>query len=101
MEELIIRINNLLELTGGREQQVQNGNIISFGSFSFHLGKHELKNDDKTQKLSHREAQLLRILFDHRNKALDRKTILKEVWGDDSFLTPGTWMFTLLNCEVI
>lgn len=85
MEELILRIQNLLELTGGREKKVQNGHSISFGAFVFHLGKHELKKGDQVQKLSHREAQLLKILFENRNQALDRKTILKQVWGDDSF----------------
>ncbi len=85
MEELIIRIENLLALTSGKAKEMQNGNVISFGQFTFHLGKHELKQGDKTQKLSHKEAQLIKILHENRNQAIDRRVILKEVWGDDSF----------------
>lgn len=85
MEELIIRIQNLISLTGGKSPELQNGHTITFGSFAFHLGKHELMLGNTIQKLSHREAQLLKILHENRNQALDRKVILKALWGDDSF----------------
>lgn len=85
MEELIIRIQNLLNLTQGKVVKKQNGNTILFGQFEFHLGKHELKWADNTKKLSHREAQLIKILHENRNQAIERSLILKKVWGDDSF----------------
>jgi DNA-binding response OmpR family regulator len=35
--------------------------------------------------LSHREAELLKVLVRHQNLPVERKKILKEIWGDDSF----------------
>lgn len=70
MEELIVRVENLLEImkdqAGGREEK----KVIRFGSFSFYTQKYELHRDEETQKLSHREAQLLQILLEHRNRSV-------------------------------
>jgi DNA-binding response OmpR family regulator len=85
MEELIVRVENLLEImkdqAGGREEK----KVIRFGSFSFYTQKYELHRNEEVQKLSHREAQLLQTLLEHRNRAVERKKILKEIWGDDGF----------------
>ena len=45
----------------------------------------ELRRDDVTHKLSHRENELLKILAFNRNLPVERRRILKEIWGDDSF----------------
>ena len=54
------------------------GSTMSFTTFYYSF-------KDQTQRLSHRETELLRILVDNRNQATQRKDILKEIWGDDSF----------------
>jgi len=41
--------------------------------------------EDKQQILSYKEAQLLKLLVDHRDAVLDRKVALDHVWGDDSY----------------
>jgi DNA-binding winged helix-turn-helix (wHTH) protein len=37
------------------------------------------------KKLSYRECELLRMLYEGRDKIIDRKDILNQLWGDDSF----------------
>jgi DNA-binding response OmpR family regulator len=64
---------------------VQNGNTVSFGQSTFYLGKHELKQGDKYKRLSHKETQLIKILHENRNQAIDRRVILKAIWDDDYF----------------
>lgn len=88
LEELIARIHNLLQLTQGRPALSGNepsGAEIQLGRYTFHLLRYELRLGDQVQKLSHREAELLRILAEHRNHTVQRGDILKRVWGDDSF----------------
>ena len=86
MEELIVRIQNLLELTGSNNiPTTQSSDTISLGHYQFHIKKYELQHREKTKKLSHREAELLRLLVNHKNQVIERKLILKKVWGDDSF----------------
>ena len=86
MEELIVRINNLLKLVHtSRPKQIDPNKPIQLGHYEFLPLKYELNFNGESKKLSHRETQLLQILADHRNNSVERKEILKQVWGDDSF----------------
>ncbi|GHN00668.1 DNA-binding response regulator [Cytophagales bacterium WSM2-2] len=82
MEELIVRINNLLQLT---QKNSKPKGAEWVGKFEFDLSKYELKKDQSVRKLSHREAMLLQTLVENKNTAVNRKDILLKVWGDDSF----------------
>lgn len=87
MEELIARIQNLLSLKSQNAAEIppdQNG-VIHLGKYDFDLRKYELRVQNQVRKLSHREAELLKILADHRNFTVERKVIMQQIWGDDSF----------------
>jgi DNA-binding response OmpR family regulator len=84
MEELIVRINNLLTLTQ-QQKNIPQAEIITIGKYEFNSSRYELKFDGQIRKLSHREAVLLGILASNRNATTQRKDILMQVWGDDSF----------------
>ncbi len=88
MEELIVRINNLLQLT----QKIAAGpkESIGIGKFEFAPQRYELRKDGVAKKLSHREAMLLQILAENQNVNIDRKAMLLRVWGDDSFFNSRT-----------
>src|SRR6478609_358716 len=83
MEELIVRVNNLLQLT--QKLSASPKESIAIGKFEFAPQRYELRKDGKAKKLSHREAVLLQILAENQNASIDRKTMLLRVWGDDSF----------------
>ena len=83
MEELIVRVNNLLQLT--QKLSASPKESIAIGKFEFAPQRYELRKDGKAKKLSHREAVLLQILAENQNANIDRKTMLLRVWGDDSF----------------
>jgi len=40
---------------------------------------------ERRPELSYRENELLKLLYENRNKIIDRKDILNLLWGDDSF----------------
>jgi DNA-binding response OmpR family regulator len=83
MEELIVRIHNLLSLSGARASaQAQ---TARFGAFEFDPNRYELRQGEHVRKLSHKEATLLGVLLSRRNETVTRKEILMKVWGDDSF----------------
>lgn len=83
MEELIVRVNNLLRLS--RKADVAGTSHITIGQFEFHPNRYELRRGDTVRKLSHREAMLLAVLAENMNVIVQRKDILMRVWGDDSF----------------
>ena len=87
MEELIVRIQNLLAMVRSTPSLFD---PFSVGKFQFTPQKYELRNGDKVKKLSHREMELLKILCESRNFTIERKTILMKIWGDDSFFNSRT-----------
>jgi DNA-binding response OmpR family regulator len=84
MEELIVRIHNLLALAGNATEAIPKEEI-RLGEFLFVPGRYELRQGETTRTLSHRETSLLAVLAAHQNDTVSRKEILKTVWGDDSY----------------
>lgn len=91
MEELIVRIGNLLRLTKGQAGDAPE--TIPIGNYRFFPLRYELRCGGETRKLSYREANLLMILAENRNALVKRKDILMRIWGDDSF-------FNSMNLDV-
>jgi DNA-binding response OmpR family regulator len=83
LEELIIRIDNLINLTS--RSNTNNLQEIPFGNFVFHPQRYELVGPEETRRLSHKEAGILSLLLQHRNSTLARKKLLLELWDDDSY----------------
>ncbi|HEY5822733.1 MAG TPA: response regulator transcription factor [Cyclobacteriaceae bacterium] len=83
MEELIVRVNNLLNLT--KRNGTSAAESIILGKYEFIPNRYELRYGDQSRKLSHREAILLQIFCDNRSNSVSRKDILMRIWGDDSF----------------
>jgi DNA-binding response OmpR family regulator len=84
MEELIVRVNNLLNLSKKSRPAVALG-VISLGRLEFDPTRYDLRYEGTSRKLSHREAMLLQILIENRNAVVSRKDVLMRIWGDDSF----------------
>lgn len=82
MEELIVRMNNLLN----RTKEQKHAEILEIGAYNFNFPKQILKykNEEKTP-LTHREAHLLFHLTKNKNSVLDRSLILNKLWGSDDF----------------
>ncbi len=84
MEELIVRIQNLLKNKSEGSQKISGG-AATIGKFNFHLNRQLLSAGKEERKLSFRESELLRLLYENREKIIDRKDILNLLWGNDSF----------------
>ena len=83
MEELIARINNLLNLVQQKKQIPSD--LTGMGRYEFDPLRYELRLDGIVRKLSHRETTLLKMFSEKRNSLVYRKDILLQLWGDDSF----------------
>ena len=84
MEELIVRVQNLLHILENSTPQIDQNKVV-IGQYIFYPLKYQLVQDQHIQKLSHREAELLKIFTSNQNKAVNRKEILLKIWGDDSY----------------
>jgi len=86
MEELQVRIENLMKLANGVDKKKDSKNIISVGEiYTFHPIKHQLSSHQNIKTLSHKESQILQLLCNNMNSTIERKEILLKVWNDDSY----------------
>jgi DNA-binding response OmpR family regulator len=86
MEELQVRIVNLMKLSKNIVAKKENDTLIKIGStYTFHTLKNQLSNPSGTKTLSHKESQILKLLCENFNATLERKEILLKVWNDDSY----------------
>ncbi len=79
-EVLILRINNILKRaysTSNDEFKISN-TILKFNTL-------ELLCGDSKEKLTLKEAQLLKFFIINKNKILAREDILTEIWGEDDY----------------
>ena len=85
MEELIIRIENALRYRNGEKIATDKKEDIKIGKYSFHLSRQVLKDNGDEKKLSFRESELLKLLYENKDRIIDRRDILNLLWGNDNF----------------
>jgi DNA-binding response OmpR family regulator len=87
IEELIVRIDNVL-----RNKTVVTGDVdeVSIGAYTFNMKRQTLNHPDEQRKLSYRESELLKLLYENRDKIVERSEILTLLWGSDSFFNSRT-----------
>jgi DNA-binding response OmpR family regulator len=84
MEELIVRIQNVLRGNGEAPKKIATDSI-QMGKYHFQLNRQVLSAGSDERKLSFRESELLKLLYENRDRIIDRKDILNLLWGNDSF----------------
>lgn len=85
MEELIVRMENALRVKKGAAATPITGETITVGKYVFYLNRQVLVYQAEERKLSYRESELLKFLWQQRNNIIDRRDILQAIWGNDSF----------------
>jgi DNA-binding response OmpR family regulator len=85
MEELLLRLQAILRRTDEQAKTATSDNIYTIGIYTFDYNRQTLISRHKEQKLTSKEAGLLRLLCSHANEVLDRSTALNEIWNDDSY----------------
>ena len=90
IEELIVRINNQFNLLNNNKKSTVKVIEKELGTYKYYSMRYELVSPSKTIRLSQREQEVLSLLTDRVNKSVDRKELLKTVWGDDTFFNSRT-----------
>jgi len=86
VEELIVRIkvlmsdNRLLQ-----KPKVKKEENFSIGNILFNPYKNTIHQGTESWQLTSRESDILKLLCQQEQDVLPRRSLLKAVWGDDSF----------------
>lgn len=87
IEELLLRINAMFKRVAnkgeGNEETVETH--FSIGNYNFDYTTQIITNGANNQKLSTKEAELLRLLCLKKNTVLTREEALLSIWHDDNY----------------
>ena len=90
-EELLLRVQAILKRSKKAIDPREEIKDFSFGDFHFNFPLRILTyngGDTKVkEKLSPKEAQLLRLFCINKNDVLTRSEALKKIWGEDNYFT--------------
>ena len=83
LDELLARVRGLLRRRrwdGGGEER-ETCREVSFGDVTVHFDRFEVVTQDATERITTREAGLLRALVEREGEAITRGELLEQVWG--------------------
>ena len=83
MEELVSRISAILRRVRGK--RYKDVTVFRIGKYTFDTQKQTLNINNKSQKLTTKESELLSLLCQHVNEILERNYALKAIWVDDNY----------------
>jgi len=83
-EVLLLKIRAILKRNDDLNKEADNKEF-DLGSYHFHPKLRQLVHNGKTQTLSPKENELLKMLAEHLNDLLPREAALKKIWGSDTY----------------
>lgn len=84
-EELLMRIIAILRRTENKPSISEEQNHFNVGKFTFDYNRQILTINKIPQKLTTKEADLLKLLCLNANNVLDRDFALKSIWHDNNY----------------
>lgn len=87
IEELLLRINAMFKRISSKTDGIEEApeTQFSIGDYTFDYTTQIITNADQQQKLSTKEAELLRLLCLKKNTVLTREEALLSIWHDDNY----------------
>ena len=86
-EVLLCKISAILnrKISGKKDNKIPE--IFAIGKYNFNWKLRQIHLNDKIQKLSPKESELLKLLCVNKNEILQRQIALKKIWKDDNYFT--------------
>lgn len=85
-QEFLMRIEAVLRRTTGTSiVEEENKGIYTLGGYHFDSINLRLTGYNQEQKLTKREAAILKLLAENKNKVIERSLVLNLIWGDDNY----------------
>ncbi len=87
VKELVMRINVIARRIHGSMVADSENSFFELGSLNFDYAKRELGPEGKMERISSKEAELLKLFCVNINKVVRRDFLLRNVWGDDDYFS--------------
>ncbi|NTW23091.1 MAG: response regulator transcription factor [Lentimicrobium sp.] len=87
MEELVLKIEVFLRRSKIVPIENSRKPEITLGGYIFDVANQHLSFSGKTETLTYRECELLKLFTENQNQIVKREQILMKVWGNDQFFS--------------
>jgi len=86
-EVLLYKIKAIIARNTKNNAAASHNTEVKIGIFTFNYELRTINSPNSEQKLSPKEADLLKLLIAKTNSILSREEALKTIWGDDNYFT--------------
>ncbi len=87
LRELLARIKAVLRRSDGSTRSIKK---VRIGKLSVNFSTYEAYDEDEVIPMSHKEFEILKYLWEHKNETIERDTLLNEIWGYEDMTTTRT-----------
>ncbi len=87
LRELLARIKAALRRSSGT---IKDGALVTMGKLQINFNSYEAYTGDQNINMTHKEYDILKYFWQHRNETVSRDQLLNEVWGYDQSTTTRT-----------
>ncbi|MEJ6505115.1 MAG: response regulator transcription factor [Crocinitomicaceae bacterium] len=84
LQEFQLRVKALLKRVRIETKKVEEM-LFSMGNYTYDTENQVLSINNLPKTLTKKEAQILKLLYRHKNQVISREIILKGVWGQDDY----------------
>lgn len=85
LEEFLLRVEAVLKRVYKLPTTADQSHQFVFGNSQFDFNNQLLFINEKSVKLTNKEARLLKFLVQHKNQVVERDVIMKTIWEDDGY----------------
>jgi len=89
LRELLARIKAILRRVSPRDGSAEPKECI-IGKLKVVFSSYDAYVKNESVRMSHKEIEILKFLWQHKNKTVSREDLLNEVWGYDEMITTRT-----------
>ena len=83
-EELLWKIKAIIRRVP--ENNTESKVVINkIGNYNFDFTNQSLSIGDKTKRITEKESEILKFLFERRNQVVKREDLLKDLWGENDY----------------
>jgi DNA-binding response OmpR family regulator len=80
LRELLARVKALLRRSSASEGEISN-QLVSIGRLSADFTRFSIEVDGAEASFTHKEFEVLRFLWEHKNRVVSREQLIESVWG--------------------
>lgn len=90
LRELLARIKSILRRSVGNQNKTDELDSLTIGKLKVSFSSYEAFIGEKEVKMSHKEFEILKYLWNHKNISVSRDDLMSKVWENDSDITTRT-----------